>query len=1087
MKKITLLFTFLIAFGYSTYAQVSAYAFSQSVGTYTPISGGTIVATATGASGAASLDDLNYSAIPIPFTFNFDGTGFNDLTINTNGHVVFGTAGATGNYTPISGTGTYSGAISAAGRDLNSLFNISGYTGEIRYETLGSGSSRTFVIQFSNFRPWSTSTLTTPIWRWNFQIRLNETTNVIDIVYDYNFVGAPTASTTTNEVGLRGANNTFATNVNNRLITSGTHTWATSAAGTTNASKCAYSTTLLPASGRTFTWTPPNPCTGTPVAGTVAPVSQILLTGQTPATLVASGYSSGVTGLTFQWQESDDDGAGDAWANAVGGTGATTASYTPPAFSGTPIYYRLLVTCTNSALFANTTSVLLTSCSTVTAFTENFDGVTTPGFPSCWAKVGTTGSVSTQTANPNSAPNTLYMYATSGTTRPVLAMQPVSNLGAGTHRLRFNMRANSVINGVVEFGYLTNPSDATTFVSLGTATAASLTYTEYIITPAAGSYTNYPAFRHTGVPANSLLIDDVKWELVPACLAPNTLSTSNITATSANLSWIDGSGGSIFDYEYVVQAQGIGMPAGAGTPLDISSFPLPVTAGSLTASTPYEFWVRANCGGSGFSTWAGPINFTTACATLNTFPFTETFEVASTSRSCWSNSFVTGTSNWTYATGSSGGTITTAFAGTLNARFVSVSGTASPVTKLVSPTFNLTSLTAPRLIFQYGQEDWAGDQNELKVYYRISSSDPWVEIGYYTTSVAAWTQVILALPAPSANYQIAFEGINNWGRANVLDNVTIEESPACANPIGLAISGLTDTAATISWTATTGSYQYVLDMIATDPAGPGTALASETYNASSLTPSTTYYFHVRTVCSGPTYSTWSTISFTTPATPPANDNCSAAQVLTPGGVFADNAVIGTTIGANTVTGLTYGCQTNRANDVWYSVVVPASGTISIETQADGASALTDTVLSVFSGVCGSLVEVGCDDDGGTGTFSLLNLTQPAGSTLYIGVWRWGSATNGTFTVSAYDASLSSNSFDSNAFLAYPNPVKDVLNLEYNSEISSIKVMNLLGQEVISRNINANSTQVDMSQLSAGAYIVNVVIGDAVKTIKVVKQ
>ena len=48
-------------------------------------------------------------------------------------------------------------------------------------------------------------------------------------------------------------------------------------------------------------------------------------------------------------------------------------------------------------------------------------------------------------------------------------------------------------------------------------------------------------------------------------------------------------------------------------------------------------------------------------------------------------------------------------------------------------------------------------------------------------------------------------------------------------------------------------------------------------------------------------------------------------------------------------------------------------------------------------------------------------------------------------------------------------------------------MNLLGQEVISRNINANSTQVDMSQLSAGAYIVNVTVGNAVKTIKVVKQ
>lgn len=223
------------------------------------------------------------------------------------------------------------------------------------------------------------------------------------------------------------------------------------------------------------------------------------------------------------------------------------------------------------------------------------------------------------------------------------------------------------------------------------------------------------------------------------------------------------------------------------------------------------------------------------------------------------------------------------------------------------------------------------------------------------------------------------------------------------------------------------------------------------------------------------------------ACPPANDDCVNAIALTPGGVFADYPVVGTTVAATTATGLTYSCQTNRANDVWYSVVVPASGTITIETQADGASALTDTVLSVFSGTCGTLVEVGCDDDNGVGAFSIVNLTQPAGTTLYIGVWRWSSATNGTFQVSAYDASLSSGSFDNANFVAYPNPVKDFLNVSYSSEISSIRVINMIGQEVISRNVNASSTQVDMSELSAGTYIVNVTLGDAVKTLKVVKQ
>ena len=54
-------------------------------------------------------------------------------------------------------------------------------------------------------------------------------------------------------------------------------------------------------------------------------------------------------------------------------------------------------------------------------------------------------------------------------------------------------------------------------------------------------------------------------------------------------------------------------------------------------------------------------------------------------------------------------------------------------------------------------------------------------------------------------------------------------------------------------------------------------------------------------------------------------------------------------------------------------------------------------------------------------------------------------------------------------------------------MSSVKVINILGQEVISRNINNTTSQIDMSALTAGAYIVNITIGDVIKTIKIIKQ
>ncbi|MBC8644408.1 hypothetical protein H9W95_11040 [Flavobacterium lindanitolerans] len=113
----------------------------------------------------------------------------------------------------------------------------------------------------------------------------------------------------------------------------------------------------------------------------------------------------------------------------------------------------------------------------------------------------------------------------------------------------------------------------------------------------------------------------------------------------------------------------------------------------------------------------------------------------------------------------------------------------------------------------------------------------------------------------------------------------------------------------------------------------------------------------------------------TPPVAPVNDNCSGAIALTASGDFATGAIVGTVSGATTVTGLTYACQTNRAEDVWYSVVVPASGRLTIETKAQTGSTMTDSVLSVFSGTCSSLTEIACDDDTGDGNFSMLTVTN----------------------------------------------------------------------------------------------------------------
>lgn len=83
--------------------------------------------------------------------------------------------------------------------------------------------------------------------------------------------------------------------------------------------------------------------------------------------------------------------------------------------------------------------------------------------------------------------------------------------------------------------------------------------------------------------------------------------------------------------------------------------------------------------------------------------------------------------------------------------------------------------------------------------------------------------------------------------------------------------------------------------------------------------------------------------------------------------------------------------------------------------------------------------------------------------------------------------LATDEFETSKFIYYPNPVKNVLNLSYDSNISNITVHNLLGQQVLNKFLNAKQTALDMSGLPTGTYLVEVKTDNTTKTIKVVKE
>lgn len=111
-------------------------------------------------------------------------------------------------------------------------------------------------------------------------------------------------------------------------------------------------------------------------------------------------------------------------------------------------------------------------------------------------------------------------------------------------------------------------------------------------------------------------------------------------------------------------------------------------------------------------------------------------------------------------------------------------------------------------------------------------------------------------------------------------------------------------------------------------------------------------------------------------------------------------------------------------------------------------------------------------------------TQVMAGSVYYGTLSTGSCVPLAVTVTEV---LGSKGFDRSQFTYYPNPVKDVLNLKYSNEISGVEVYNLLGQKIITKDVNATETIVDMSGIAEGNYIVKVKSGDSVETIKIVKK
>ena len=165
---------------------------------------------------------------------------------------------------------------------------------------------------------------------------------------------------------------------------------------------------------------------------------------------------------------------------------------------------------------------------------------------------------------------------------------------------------------------------------------------------------------------------------------------------------------------------------------------------------------------------------------VNTFPYCSSFD---SDLGDWTVELLSGDTNWSSA------------ASNYNSSVVPYSGAgmaylydANSVSNLVSLPMDLTSIASPQVTFSYAQPSWAGDQDELRVWYKAAYGDEWTQLAEYTADTQQWEVITLDLPNASSDYYLAFNGTAAYGYGLTIDDVCIATA-AVSNEELLALLG----------------------------------------------------------------------------------------------------------------------------------------------------------------------------------------------------------------------------------------------------------------------------------------------------------
>ncbi|MBO6118770.1 MAG: fibronectin type III domain-containing protein [Bacteroidales bacterium] len=504
--------------------------------------------------------------------------------------------------------------------------------------------------------------------------------------------------------------------------------------------------------------------------------------------------------------------------------------------------YSVYVTsnCGNAESKPSSTFTFSTLCGSLTMenipWTDNFDNGTGGNAPNCW--IETKPFYSTHNNENHNYPAIIggqsnwIVYSTpaaleitgnnSDPDGQIISTPVFEDMDWAALQVSFMYRKlnTAATHGYLELGYLTDPSDASTYVAIQQFEPATTGSSQAAWNEAVAYLTSVPAeAKSLAIKStisnryNSWYVDDFKIDYAPTCIpAMTNITATDVTKTSVKLSFEDALEAHD-SWNVYYQAQGSE---------DIKSVPTTAKTGinliGLTPATTYSVWITAQCSADDESEASAAVSFTTECDAISEFPYYEGFNVAALPQ-CWKVVAASGTNNPHVQGGLSGGN-NVAYDGNMA---LEIKGG-----NLVYALPEISDLQQMRLEFYYRQNGTTtqhigggaeGSAGTMEVGYLTDVTDAETFVSIKTldeyageaTGVMRRARIVLAdVPQTATNIALRYTMANNqvsW----YIDGVTVDYNPACDIELSdISASDATKEGFTVTWKKDADAVKYAV-------------------------------------------------------------------------------------------------------------------------------------------------------------------------------------------------------------------------------------------------------------------------------------